>query len=1361
MSNSRFYTVLFIVVLSDSFILQMDLSLSSDDSCYEKSTIKKDIPLLYDASNKDYASNINVIENVGENNFPIKSSVQGAVKIRINEINYDAPGVENPEEEFIELFVLVGGINLSYWYVTDWDDNDYWEIPTISPFFSAGDYIVLHLGSGIIDNDGPIYHYYMNETTAKLSNLGEPITLFEDNDSTHDRIKDTAHDFVVYGVNSEGELALTNAWCEWPNNNSSATDFITPVGADYESIQLIGTDLDNGGNWWSAKPTAGQANELVHKFFEEFNTTDYQDTLTTTAFGWGGDTISLGLVGCDEPIYRLLAYADDVFVTNGYAFIASIYYGLAIVNISDPLSPGSPVYVSTPYATGVFVSGDYAYVADLYDGLAIIDISDPQNPGEPLYQATNGARDVYISGNYAYIADYMSGLTIIDISDPLNPGQPINRDTDGQAESVFVSGNYAYIAIRAGFAVIDISDPTDPGIPYYHHTTGNAWKIYIWEDFAYIADGSGGLAIMSISQPTNTSTPVHQMSIDGEPNRLFVVDDFVYVTLQYPRGIAVINVSNPNEPKFILSQSITGSPRGIYVLNNYVYVVMADPWGLAIINTTSAFNIVSPSVAQTKSLYDSSGFVQNVTLNANQTVYPSTSINHFISSDGLEWSPITNNETYTFKTNNYNKLYWKAILIANENQTNYPSIDSLTIDFDTYYDTTFPVIQLENIQNNTSIGPNSAVTINIDDFTLCSSWYNWDDTPNQTFFDPYSVVAPTLEGYHVLTIYANDSVGHVTKQEYRWWINQAPSISLLSPTNNSIQKDGTIIILNIEDKNLDVSWYNWDNGVNQSFVTPWNVSLSLADGWHWLNVYANDTAGALTVKRYHFYCEAKAPVITLIDLQNDTTLTSSAIVQLNISDYSLDDVWYNWDGNVNQTLTSPYNIVVPSDENYHWLTVYANDSVGHLTVKKYRWWINQVPSINLESPANNTIQKDGTSIILSIEDNNLDDVWYKWDNDVNQSFVTPWNVSLSLADGWHWLNVYANDTSGFLSVNQFYFYCDVDSPVILLTTPENDSIITSATLIHLNITDFSPVNSWYRWDQGNNQSFNDPWQVNPPSTEGIHMLTVYAEDSVGHLTVENYIFTINVAPEIILNTPLNGSRVTVGMYVDFTFTDEIGGLQWIWYNWDDQTNVTLDNLGYWSLTEFTYNSWSVPETEGWHNWTINVNDTYGLVNTIILEVYVDVTPPVITLHNPDNDTSIENSLVIELAVTDYSLDSVWYNWDGATNQILVSPYEVSVPTDEGYHWLTVYANDFMGHSTVQMYRWSILIPTTTTTTTTSTTSSTSTPSTTTTTTSTTSSTSTPSTSTSNSIPVLTPGFNVLPFLMGVFVIITVLRRVRR
>ena len=163
-----------------------------------------------------------------------------------------------------------------------------------------------------------------------------------------------------------------------------------------------------------------QTKTAEHLYLEDFATTQYKDTLNTTA-NW--DTVSGELRL--HPFEYTLASSYD---TPGYAF-------------------------------SVAIAGDYAYVVDYYS-LQVIDISDPSNPTfAGSYNKPGLAMGVAISGDYAYVGDEYAGLQVIDISDPTNPTFAGNYDTPGHALDVAISGDYAYVA--------DIHSPTRaPTQPY-------------------------------------------------------------------------------------------------------------------------------------------------------------------------------------------------------------------------------------------------------------------------------------------------------------------------------------------------------------------------------------------------------------------------------------------------------------------------------------------------------------------------------------------------------------------------------------------------------------------------------------------------------------------------------------------------------------------------------------------------------------------------------------------------------------------------------------------------------------------------------------------------------------------------------
>lgn len=237
--------------------------------------------------------------------------------------------------------------------------------------------------------------------------------------------------------------------------------------------------------WYSSVYVSGNYAYLTDDMNNHFRVVDISDPTNPSFFAFD----------------FLLPYVYDIFVEGDFAYV-SYSDGLFIVNISDPSDP-TPIRIKTlDHGLGVHIEGNYAYVAAGESGLAVVDISDPINPGSVYYEDISGwANDVYVEGDYAYIAADTFGLAIIDISNPTNPGAPVYRSTSGIANGVWIAGDHAYVADdSSGLAVIDISNPTNPGAPVYR-STSNAIGVCVEGDYAYIADWNNGLVIIKIMDP--------------------------------------------------------------------------------------------------------------------------------------------------------------------------------------------------------------------------------------------------------------------------------------------------------------------------------------------------------------------------------------------------------------------------------------------------------------------------------------------------------------------------------------------------------------------------------------------------------------------------------------------------------------------------------------------------------------------------------------------------------------------------------------------------------------------------------------------------------------------------------------------
>ena len=257
--------------------------------------------------------------------------------------------------------------------------------------------------------------------------------------------------------------------------------------------------------------------------------------------------------------------ADKIPPIGIYAFVADLYIGLRIIDVSDPTNPTEVGFYDTPGdIRDVYVSWNYAYVADGSPGLRIIDVSDPTNPTEVGFYDTPGyACGVYVSGSYAYVADGSPGLRIIDVSDPSNPTEVGYCDTTDCNFNVNVSGNYAYAGTgNLGLIIIDVLVPANPfEVGFY--------QAPLWVEDCPL---SGRYAYLGLCGFKDIKTDIKEVTISERDAHLPELDCF-----------EIIDVSNPSNPFKVGSCYIPSYVFGVYVSGNYAYTAAYEA-GLRIID---------------------------------------------------------------------------------------------------------------------------------------------------------------------------------------------------------------------------------------------------------------------------------------------------------------------------------------------------------------------------------------------------------------------------------------------------------------------------------------------------------------------------------------------------------------------------------------------------------------------------------------------------------------------------------------------------------------------------------------------------------------------------------------------------------
>jgi len=201
-----------------------------------------------------------------------------------------------------------------------------------------------------------------------------------------------------------------------------------------------------------------------------------------------------------------LDFAYGVSHSGNNVFVASWFFGLYVIDKSDPVNPQVIGSINTPlYATDVVISGTYAYVTDYWTGLHVIDIADRENPQHVCNVDTPGnAYRLVISEAYAYVADGPSGLQVIDVANPESPQLVGSVDTPGCAYAVAHSGSTVCVADGySGLQIVDVAIPEAPLLVSGTATMAEAYDVAIADNYAYIANSDWGVYQIDISDPAN------------------------------------------------------------------------------------------------------------------------------------------------------------------------------------------------------------------------------------------------------------------------------------------------------------------------------------------------------------------------------------------------------------------------------------------------------------------------------------------------------------------------------------------------------------------------------------------------------------------------------------------------------------------------------------------------------------------------------------------------------------------------------------------------------------------------------------------------------------------------------------------
>lgn len=482
----------------------------------------------------------------------------------INEVMYDPSGDE-ADGEWVELYVSSLPGDLENWTLEDTASHVY-TFPSLTP--SAGEYIVIHTGSGTDDTTGPVYHLYWGRGSGVWNTSGDELLLQDG--------AGIGVDYIAYG----GATPTINGSLAWTGTNPSS-----PEGVSI-SLKDDGVDGDSGDGWEASGDTVtiGPDSEGVNNNPPDqvWVDDDYCDGCGNDGHYWGYDAFAIIQDGVDA-----VASGGTVNVADGtYNATSSpqvtIGKPLQLIGQSrDGVILDGTALSTTSWAKGIWVHSDDVTIKNLtvrnfgavnYWGYGIV-MREQVNPVNPLHnilvENVKGADCCY-----PFYARMVEHLTIKNC-------EVINSLSDG-----------IWVARGSHYAVVQDNTVTNAGD--HGIWVGNAWYGTDPSNHATITGNvingarEGGISFVGSDDATITGNTITNVKGEESPAGWSVG------ALSLKDGVS--NVIASGNYIYGNDGQGTGSGRGVGIDSNSSNITLSSNYiynntggGVKVMGTTTGF----------------------------------------------------------------------------------------------------------------------------------------------------------------------------------------------------------------------------------------------------------------------------------------------------------------------------------------------------------------------------------------------------------------------------------------------------------------------------------------------------------------------------------------------------------------------------------------------------------------------------------------------------------------------------------------------------------------------------------------------------------------------------------------------------
>jgi len=722
---------------------------------------------------------------------------------------------------------------------------------------------------------------------------------------------------------------------------------------------------------------------------------------------------------------------------------------------------------------------------------------------------------------------------------------------------------------------------------------------------------------------------------------------------------------------------------------------------------------------------------------------------------------IFNKQNNTFDLNNLpeGEYNWTVACTDNDANTYAPNESSF------YIDLTSPSITLHNpiideLLNTSTITFNWTVTDTLSPIMICDLYI--DEEINRTNIvvnnsEPHQeIISGFTDGWFNWSAQCRDLATNSNTSETRNFEVQEPPIVILgNPINNhrtnittinlfftAFDNSGTInnctLLINDEPNQTKTSV---TNGIENSFELT-----NLGNGTYNWDVMCADPSGNEgkneTGKTFHV--DLAPPIITLISPevdqtfnQNDITFywnatdfneTTPLVCELNVSDPLGERFADNITGMSGETFN--YTFFGLEDGEHFWNVTCKDDLNNVNTSETWRFVINQPDLylndtrisfnntnpdlnevINITANVSNLGGVDAINTLVEFWQGNPDEegilIGSQTKNVTYEGHELYW-VEWSIPEGYHTIYVIADPNNTIDELNETNNNATINISVLrnIIHKPLNGSVFNySEVLFNFTLQDYTQglinytvyVDEALIGESGQIQD-NESQEINIALSEGTRTITISAEDSIGRIKNTTVTIIVDETPPVpIILTSNNTWFNTTNPEINITATDGVTtNISYTLYVNETETetghiiNGTIQTIQLTGLEEGTYSL--ILEAE---------DESGNKANSTTTIIYLDVTPPSITLDAPENEENFttRNVLLNYTIYDNMAQTSICYvNVSGTThgpfnNNVGEQQSFLAEDLDEGEHYWNVMCTDQAGNTnTSETKNFNVFIP---------------------------------------------------------------------